>query len=158
MIYLKGVFILKTKSIYHNTYAILKQKPRYRIFSLCFFFLFLFFVISLFLYKIQTVYPFEGVYDCSKDICTIKTVLSYKEAKKIKNDSFLYLDKEKIPLRVKEFGNVFVEGSVAFQNLIIEVPKQKFYLKETVEVKLIQKEENLITILLNSLKGGEKNE
>ena len=154
MIYLKGRLHLQTKNPQYNIYALLHQKTKstFYIFSLL---LFLLCFSFLFFYQIEETLSLQGLYECKKNECTLKVLMPYSHAKKLKETYELWIEPKKYPLKVKEFGNVEVIETMAYETVSLEIPKLDFYEKETVDCILIEDKKSLMEILIQTLKGGD---
>ncbi len=154
---MKGVFILKTKNMYHNIYAVLRIQPKYFIF-LIFFFLFLGgFLFFVFFWKVPTMHTFSGVYSCNKT-CTITSVVPYTISKNLNVEMKLMIQNNTYPLKISRFEQAdTLSEVVAIQKITIEVPKLDYYEKQTIDFQIIEEEKSFFTVLLDALKGGEEN-
>ncbi len=145
---------MQTKNPYHNIYAVTHRKSHDG-----FIFLFCFLLLGVVLFwmahsQFVSFFELEGIYECSS-VCTLRTVIPYSIAKSLSTEDHILLNDQELALKVKEFGSVEVVGTRAFQNILLEVPKQNYYSKETVSLKLIQGKKSLLKIIYETLKGGD---
>ena len=152
---LKGGFLLYQRNVAPNLYFYTHQKIPFFIGYVLFFFLFFLFLLFLFFFPIPKVVTGRGIYSC-EEVCTISSYLPYETVKKLNEKSELFLDKQKIPLQIIEFAEMEEVNHVIYQGIVIEIPKQSYFEKETIEFTLCFQKDTFMSILWKSMKGGDE--
>jgi len=146
---------MRKKDIENNIYSLKKKYPK-KIPIIISFLSFLTLLLLLAKFQIETSLTLDGIYTCSKT-CSIKTVLPLNEIKKLREKEEIKVNQKKVPLKIKEFGEIMeLENKLSVQNVILEIPKQDYYEKQTIEIQIIKEKESLLKLILKSMKGGEE--
>lgn len=146
---------MREKDITNNIYSMKRKKPK---FFLLFFITTISFSILwiiLFQFKTEKKLTIEGIYYCLED-CYVKTMIPLEEIKKLKTNQILKIENQKIPLKIEKMSEIMeLENIEPVQSVVIKVPKQDFFEKQTIELQIIKEKECLIKEILKAMKGGE---
>ena len=108
--------------MYRNRFALKKLKPNKVLgfFLLCSFLIFLIFSIFA---KFSFAKTYTGTYLCSKNECTLTSMLLVQEIENLNSKQNIYIGEEQVELKIKTFKNVQYYDAIPVQEVVFIVPK-----------------------------------
>ncbi len=144
------------RSIQNNVYAVRKYPSNHPFSFLILIIGLLFFLLFLSFYKVEKRKSYQGIYHC-EDVCYLETAIPLEEIKKAKPEQKIVMEEKSFPLKIIDFGEIDSVNATAMQYLEIEIPDLSFYENQTVDFHWLLNEQSLLSLLWNSLKGGDEN-
>ena len=108
----------------------------------------------LLFFSFKKVYPLQGLYYCENETCFLDALVSYNIAKNLTQDEFLVVQKQTIPLKIREFKNLEKEGGEYVEEILFEIPKMSFFDYEPVEFHLVLQEKSLLSLFFDFFERG----
>ena len=140
---------------FYNRFSIKAKKAQltwYLIF--CFLFLITLCVVYSFL-KFSSSLEGEGIYHCNSTTCFLTTYFPLEIEKRLQTNQTILINNTEMKLDIAKIYDVTLVENVPLVKVDIKVPKQNWYLYQTVAFKIIDKKESIWTLLWKALKGGD---
>ncbi len=140
--------------MYRNRFALKKLKPNKVLgfFLLCSFLIFLIFSIFA---KFSFAKTYTGTYLCSKNECTLTSMLLVQEIENLNSKQNIYIGEEQVELKIKTFKNVQYYDAIPVQEVVFIVPKFDFFNYQMLSYTFDFPKKNIWQILWENWKGGE---
>ncbi len=146
---------MSNRSVHYNVYTLLKQKPKCYGLIFVSVLLLILFIQILVKQQIKSIATYQAIYYCDKT-CVFQATVLYEDAKRMSTDCEFIYNKNSLEIDSIRFGDVEIwDNSAAVQTIQINVPKQKLYNKQTVDITMVFQKESIGKKIIEALKGGD---